>query len=204
MQNCPQCHHPLAAVLANRRQSCSLCGWVEPPPMPEERADAKAQEIARERNLDSTSVWKYAGIVLGALSLLIFVSGFLVKGMTPIIKREQVTQNQQQTEAIPSTPPSETPSPQPTSTPTPSQEPSTGVSASATPSSDESALAEGINEVSPSAKESAIIDAVNQAEGPPPSSQTSLPVESSAEDSEPATIPLPDGLEERPAAVPSR
>lgn len=80
---CPNCNQTLTPPLSGRRQTCSFCGWVQssaeqeggPDPEPIAR---KAEEIARERQLDTAPVWRYFLIPVVALASLVLVFNLLV------------------------------------------------------------------------------------------------------------------------------
>lgn len=185
MPHCPQCQHPLPAPRANRRQACSLCGWVEPPPEQPQRADAKAQEIARERALNATPVWKYAGIVLGALTVLVLISNSLSQGFVSVVKRDEPSASVSPESAFPSSELSASPEPSPVvsnvpvTVPTPEQTPVSEASASPSATSEASASASPLASPSGSAspldpaaleaeaREQAVASSVNALEAPP-------------------------------------
>lgn len=108
MLHCPQCQHSLPTPRPNRRQACTLCGWVEPPPEQPQRVDAKAQEIARERALDATPVWKYVGLVLGGLTLLVFLSSVFSQGIVSVVKRPEPSTSPASDPPSPESPPQAT------------------------------------------------------------------------------------------------
>ncbi|MEZ0374122.1 MAG: hypothetical protein ACAI44_33840 [Candidatus Sericytochromatia bacterium] len=85
---CPQCKHPLSPPVGGRRLACAFCGWVQTPQMATEDAASptqepparKAEEIARQRQLDTEPVWRYVLLVLGLLTLIVFGSNLMVSG----------------------------------------------------------------------------------------------------------------------------
>ncbi|HEY9840750.1 MAG: hypothetical protein ACAI44_09715 [Candidatus Sericytochromatia bacterium] len=85
---CPQCQHPLSPPVGGRRLACAFCGWVQTPQLPtadeasptQEPPARKAEEIARQRQLDTEPVWRYLLLVLGLLTLIVVGSNLMVSG----------------------------------------------------------------------------------------------------------------------------
>lgn len=82
---CPNCQNSLNPPAGGQRLTCSLCGWVQSPDenTASDAAEAptvrsKAEEIARERQLDTAPVWRYVMLPIGALTVLLIAFNLIV------------------------------------------------------------------------------------------------------------------------------
>lgn len=193
--NCPQCQQTLSPPPAGRRLACSFCGWVEAPPADEPLA-RKAEEIARERQMDTEPVWRYLLIGLGALTLLVLGFNTLVGAF----QKNRASRKVVQESPMPQFSPPAMIEAQPTALganpdTNVGASPGTNPGASPAPSVDPNAPASLDPAAQASAQASSVAAAANAAENGQP-----LPGTSPVPGTQAGTSPLPPGMSAPPGA----
>lgn len=211
---CPNCQNSLTPPVGGQRLTCSLCGWVQSPEPENTASDgaaestsirSKAEEIARERQLDTAPVWRYVMLPLGALTVLLIAFNLIVNAF----HKERPGANSEQSplpEASQATPMPALVSDSPTVTPLPPPIAVTGspvISGTAAPVASPMASAvlaqPAASGASPQASGTAspASETANSADSASPATPTGLPVSAL-----PSPIP-PSGVLVTPPPLPS-